>query len=197
MTYDEVFKQGLYGYMLGPDPKAYVEKAATTILKYAGDAKTALSVGCGNGDTEAEIGDRLDLTLHDLHDAARTSHPELHWLPHLPNEQFDYVYAYGAVFACVPQEEKQKFVDDLAARVVDGGTLYISMGYAKGISCCRARAYSVNGKTVTEAVTSKGKGWQVRTTHIWGLCRIDVTYYPSEISHLFEKHRHRIQCVSD
>lgn len=194
-AYADIFNDGLYQYMVGPSYDAHVQKGVETILHHAGDAMTALSVGCGNGDIEAAIGDRLELTLHDTHDAARTAHPDLHWLPHLPNGQFDYVYAYGSVFACVPQDQKQKFIDDLAARVKDGGTLYICGGNTKRCRC-RGTAYSINGKTVTEAVTKFGPGWHILTTHVWGVARIDVTYYTAEVIDYFAPHLHRIRCVT-
>jgi len=194
-AYADIFKDDLYQYMVGPSYAAYVQKSVDIILSHAGDAKTALSVGCGNGDIEAAIGDKLDLTLHDTHDAVCTTYPDLHWLPHLPNEQFDYVYAHGSVFACVHQEHKQKFIDDLAARVKDGGTLYICGGNSKRCRC-RGTAYSVNGKTVTEAVTKFGPGWHILTTHVWGVARIEVTYYTAEVADYFAPHLHRIRCVT-
>jgi len=194
-AYADIFRDDLYQYMVGPSYDAYVQRSMDIILSHAGDAKTALSVGCGNGDIEAAIGDRLDLTLHDAHDAAHTAHPNLHWLPHLPNGQFDYVYAHGSVFACVHQEHKQKFIDDLAARVKDGGTLYICGGNSKRCRC-RGTAYSVNGKTVTEAVTKFGSGWHILTTHVWGVARIDVTYYTANVADYFAPHLRRINCVT-
>ena len=194
-TYADIFKDGLYQYMVGPSYDAYVQSSVETILRHARDAQTALSVGCGNGDIEAAIGDRLDLTLHDTHGAASTAHQDLHWLPHLPNGQFDYVYAHGSVFACVPQDQKQKFIDDLAARVRDGGTLYVCGGNTTRCRC-RGRAYSVNGKTVTEAVTKYGADWHILTTHVWGVSKIDVTYYTAKVADYFAPHTDRIRCVT-
>ena len=194
-AYADIFKDGLYQYMVGPSYGVYVQNGADTILHHAGDAKTALSVGCGNGDIEAAIGDRLELTLHDTHDAARITHQDLHWLPHFPNGQYDYVYAYGSVFACVDHEHKQKFIDDLAARVKDGGTLYICGGNSRRCRC-RGAAYSINGKTVTEAVTKFGLRWYTLTTHVWGVARIDVTYYTAEVADYFTPHLSRIRCVT-
>jgi hypothetical protein len=178
-TYTDIFKDGLYQYMVGPSYDAYVQTGVDTILRHAEDGKTALSVGCGNGDMEAAIGDRLDL----------------HWLPHLPNGQFDYVYAHGSVFACVPQDQKQKFIDDLAARVRDGGTLYVCGGNTTRCRC-RGRAYSVNGKTVTEAITKYGPDWHILTTHVWGVAKIDVTYYTAKVADYFAPHTDRIRCVT-
>ena len=195
-NFDQCFDHDLYKFMVGGPYEAYVERAVEKILNHAGDAVTALSVGCGNGDIEAAIGDRLDLTLHDLHGAAVKAHPELFWIPHLPNGQYDFVYAYGAVFACIPQEEKQQWVDDLASRVVDGGTLYLCQGFAKKCSCCRAKAFSYLGQTITEAVIKKGPGWQTVMTHIWGVQRIEITYYPAEIDQYWAKHKDRIKCVT-
>lgn len=196
MDYAEIFSKGLYRFMLGPEPDKYVQNSVERILGHAGDAKTALSVGCGNGDVEAAIGDRLDLTLHDTHDTAKTAHPDLHWVSNLPNGQFDFVYAHGSVFAMVPQEDKGAFIDALASRVVDGGTLYVCSGNTRHCTCCRARAYSVDGKTVTEAVTKRGPGWHVLTTHVWGLAKIDITYYPAPVEDFFAPHNGRIQCVT-
>ena len=195
-TYTDIFKDGLYQYMVGPSYDAYVQWGVVTILRHAEDAKTALSVGCGNGDIEAAIGNRIDLTLHDTHGAAHTAHPDLRWVPHLPNSLFDYVYAHGSVFACVPQDQKKKFIDDLAARVRDGGTLYVCGGNA--MSCKRGpgSAYSVNGKTVTEAVTKRGADWHILTTHVWGVAKIDVTYYSAKVADYFAPHTDRIRCVT-
>lgn len=197
-AYAEIFRDGLYRFMVGRGGyDAYVLKAAAKIAaKAPPEARTALSVGCGNGDIEAALGDRFDLTLHDLHDAARVAHPELHWLPHLPNEQFDYVFAHGSVFACVPQEEKDAFIDSLAARVVDGGTLYVCAGNSKVCTGCRAEAWSEGGRTVTEYITAKGPGWQTRTTHIWGLRKVDVTYYPADLNAFLNRHSARIQTTT-
>lgn len=195
-AYANVFKDGLYRFMVGPSYDDYIDRSVERVLSFAGEASSVLSVGCGNGDIEAKINDRFDLTIHDTHDAARQSHPGLHWLPHLPNGQFDYVYAHGSVFACVPQEQKQKFIDDLAARVRDGGTLYVCGGNSKPCSCCRARAYSIDGKTVTEAVTKRGSGWHIVTTHVWGVAKIDITYYPADVEKFFAAHADRINCVT-
>lgn len=193
-TYDNVFKDGLYQYMVGPSYEDYIDRSVERVLSFSGNAKTVLSVGCGNGDVEEKINSKFDLTVYDTHDAAREKHPELHWLPHLPNSQFDYVYAHGSVFACVPQEDKQRFIDDLAARVKDGGTLYICTGNSKHCSCCRGRAYSINGKTVTEAVTKRGSGWHILTTHVWGVAKVDITYYPADVKKFFVSHADRIKC---
>jgi hypothetical protein len=114
----------------------------------------------------------------------------------LPNNQFDYVYAHGAVFACVPHEQKQQFVDDLAARVVDGGTLYLCMGYAKQCRICRGKVYSIDGHTVTEYVASRGDGWQEIVTHIWGLQKISSVYYTADIGPLWQKHSARITTIT-
>lgn len=195
-TYENVFNDGLYQYMVGPSYEDYINRSVERILSFSGDAETVLSVGCGNGDVEEKINNLFDLTVYDTHDAAKKKHSELHYLPHLPNSQFDYVYAHGSVFACVPQEDKQRFIDDLAARVKDGGTLYICAGNLKNCSCCRARAYSVGGKTVTEAVTKRGNGWHILTTHIWGVAKVDITYYPCKLEEFFIPHKDRIHCVT-
>lgn len=193
-SYADVFKDDLYRFMTGPSYEDYVTRSVDRILSFSNDAKTVLSVGCGNGDIEAKITDKFDLTVYDTHDAALKNHADIHWIPHLPNGQFDYVYAHGSVFACVPQEDKQKFIDDLASRVRDGGTLYVCSGNTKYCSYCRARAYSIDGKTVTEAVTKRGTGWYTLTTHVWGVAKIDITYYPAEIEKYFARHVQRIEC---
>ena len=195
-SFDQCFERDLYKFMVGGPYEAYVEKAVEKILKHAEGAKSALSVGCGNGDIEAAIGDRLELTLHDLHGAAQQAHPELFWIPHLPNGQYDFVYAYGSVFACVPQEEKQQWVDDLAARVVDGGTLYLCKGNSKPCRFCQAKAFSYLGQTITEAPMRKGKDWYTIMTHIWGVQKIEITYYPADIEQYWAKHKDRIKCVT-
>jgi hypothetical protein len=192
-----IFKNGLYRFMLGGPYEDYVQRSATKIIERApSNARSVLSVGCGNGDVEAFLADRFDITLHDVHDAARIAHPELHWVSSLPNNQFDYVYAHGAVFACVPHEQKQQFVDDLAARVVDGGTLYLCMGYAKQCRICRGKVYSIDGHTVTEYVASRGDGWQEIVTHIWGLQKISSVYYTADIGPLWQKHSARITTIT-
>lgn len=195
-SFDECFERDLYKFMVGGPYEAYVERAVEKILKHAEGAKTALSVGCGNGDIEAAIGNRLELTLHDLHGAAPQAHPDLFWIPHLPNHQYDFVYAHGAVFACVPQEDKQQWVDDLAARVVDGGTLYLCQGFSSFGHCGRKNAFSHLGQTITEVVAKKGTGWQTVMTHIWGVQKIEITYYPADIEQYWAKHKERIKCVT-
>lgn len=196
MDYADIYREGYYRYMLGGPYEDYIARSVDKIMDRAGGAQTALSVGCGDGSIEAAIGDRLDLTLHDVHAAAAEAHPELHWVPHLPNGQYDFVYAHGAVFACVPHEDKQRFVDDLAARVVDGGTLYLCGGYSKQERVCRAKVYSIDGKTVSLAKTAKGPDWQQITTHIWGVNKINVIYYTADISEFWAKHQDRIHCTS-
>lgn len=196
-VYADIFRDGLYRYMAGRPYHDYVRAGAEKILSKApAEGCSALSVGCGNGDIEAAIGDRLDLTLHDQHDAARLAHPELLWLPHMPNGQYDYVYAHGSVYACVPQDEKDAFIDGLAARVADGGTLYVCAGNSKPCTGCRAQAWSEGGRTITEYTTAKGTGWQTRTTHVWGLRKINVTYYPADLRASLERHADRIKVTT-
>ena len=193
--YGELFASDLYKFVLGKPYEDYIKQSAEKVLSKAGNARTALSVGCGDGSIEAEIGDRLDLTLHDIHNAAEVAHPELHFVRELPNMQFDYVYAHGSVFASVPHEQKQKFVDDLAARVVDGGTLYICRGYSKRTGPCRAKAYSTEGHTVTLGTTERGDDYQVVTAHAWKVAQVPMKFYLADIEDYWEHHKSRINCV--
>lgn len=194
--YGDIYERGLYRYMCGRPYQEYVDSAVEIILSKAGGAKNALSVGCGNGDIEAAIGDRLNLTLHDLHGAARKAHPDLFWLPHMPNGQYDFVYAFGSVFACVPPNEKQKFIDDMAARVSDGGTMYVCPGNSKKACRCRAKVYSENGETVTEAVLERGPDWHVTTHHVWGIAKLNVMYFEDDLEKYVAPHRGRINIIT-
>ncbi len=188
---------GLYQYMVGSPYSDYIDNSVERILSFAEGAETVLSVGCGNGDAEAKISDRFDLTVYDTHNAALENHPDLHWVADLPNGQFDYVYAHGSVFACVPQGDKKKFIDDLANRVKDGGTLYICEGNSKPRSACRGRrAITINGHVVTEYVTKRGDAWNTVTTHIWGKAKVDITYYPADVKDHFAPHLGRIKCLT-
>jgi hypothetical protein len=54
----------------------------------------------------------------------------------------------------------------------------------------------VNGKTVTEAVTKYGADWHILTTHVWGVSKIDVTYYTAKVSDYFAPHTARIRCAT-
>ena len=192
----EAFEQGLYKYMLGEPYEAYITHSATKIINRIGSAGEVLSVGCGDGSVEAALSSQYDITCYDIHDAARSAHPELNWVPQLPDRQYDAVYAHGAVFACVPHEEKQGFVDALAERVRDGGTLYLCAGYSKLNRVCRAKVFSVDGKTVTSARTNRGDDWQEITTHIWGLAKIVSTYYLAPIEDFWGDHPSRIVCTT-
>lgn len=186
----------LYQYMVGLSYSDYIDNSVERILSFAEGAETVLSVGCGNGDIEAKLSGRFDLTVYDTHNAALENHPDLHWVSDLPNGQFDYVYAHGSVFACIPQDEKQKFIDDISARVRDGGTLYICEGNSKPRSACRGRrAITINGHVVTEYVTKRGEGWNTVTTHIWGKAKVDITYYPADVKDFLSDHSARIRCV--
>lgn len=80
-------------------------------------------------------------------------------------------------------------------RVRNGGTLYVCGGNTTRCRC-RGRAYSVNGKTVTEAVTKYGADWHILTTHVWGVTKIDVTYYTAKVADYFAPHTDRIRCVA-
>lgn len=195
-NFPETFRDGLYRYMVGQPYEAYVEQSARKIADRIGDACEVLSVGCGDGEIEAKLSERYSFTCHDIHDAARSAHPELHWVAELPNGQFDAVIAHGAVFACIPHDQKQRFIDDLAARVRDGGTLYVCAGYSKLNRVCRAKVYSVDGRTVTLARTGSGEGTQQITTHVWGLTKIVSTYFLGVVEDHWRDHPARINCTT-
>lgn len=195
-TYPDIFRDGFYRYMLGQPYEAYVEQSVKKITDRIGDAKEVLSVGCGDGEIEARLSDKCVITCYDIHPTAQVTHPELHWVSELPNGQYDAVYAHGSVFACIPHDEKQSFIDALASRVKDGGTLYVCAGYSKLNRVCRAKVYSVDGKTVTLARTSRGEGTQEITTHIWGLTKIVSTYFLGNVEDYWGDNKDRINCTT-
>ena len=194
--FDSAYRDNLYRFMVGQPYDDYLDFAAEKIVNKANNPETVLSVGCGNGDIEARLPKNWDLTLHDIHDAATRDHPELFWVPHLPNGQYDYVYAFGSVFASVPQEDKQKFIDDLASRVKDGGTLYICTGYSRQERVCRPKIYNTEGHTVSIIKTARGDDWQEITTHVWGVAKIPVTYFIGSPEDYWGQHLERINCTT-
>tara|TARA_B110000503_G_C7123240_1_gene403438 strand:- start:679 stop:1269 length:591 start_codon:yes stop_codon:yes gene_type:complete len=173
MEYGDVFDHA-YEYMCGPSYEDYVSSCLNKVIANAPhDKAKTLSVGCGDGTIENHIGDQLDITAYDIHDACAKKHPNIRFTTVFPEDKFDYVYCIGDVILLIPYEKKLSFIKQLFSVLKPNGTLFVS-GITNQLNSIIDYTYICNKK-------------QVNVTHSHNTDRsIEQTYSIPELNFVFK-----------
>lgn len=196
MTYDEAISAGVHRYVWGMPYEAYVAKTRLRLLRSAPPNVTnVLSVGCGPGDIEAAIGTALPLVCTDIYDIAKTAHPELDFRTAIPDEQFEYIYAVGAVMASVLPAQKQAFIDRLFAALRPGGTLVLDHGYCVPPIDGDVRGYTIDNLAVSDAYKIVSQDSFDVITTVDGVGSCCLRYYPCDVAALLRPYKNRYRIL--